>query len=514
MFGRRPETTSIVAVAITPFLYSWAFPLESVHWLGWVAFVPWFVAIRRCGLGEALLVTSATTLAGVYLVAAWLVESVSTYYDRGIGVAAAMFLAVWLLTVAPSVWLFTAVYRRLARCPAWCVPLVGAATWAACELGRVRFFFQDPFGMLGYTQAGALQTMQIADVVGIYGVSFLVCAVQLAVVELLLAIGTTRIRSAGSGALIVGVLVVLAQGYGALRLQHFVVEGEAMAGHRKTVGLVQANLDFGWQWKQEFYGISLERYLRMTRDLVGASQVDLVIWPESSMTFFPEEEAMFRHSIASVLRPAAVPLLAGGPARDRGGERDVYYNAAFVFDSQGKITGRYDKQQLLPFAEYYPLASVRLVRRQFDGVKEFVPGSKLEILNTPIGRVGVAICNEVMFPELVGERVRAGAEVLVTLANDTWLGSVQFARESLDMARFRAVEYRRFLVRSSTSGPSVVIDPTGAIQLATKEFAADAAVGWLYPRSDQSFYARWGDWFAWLCAGVAILACWGVGRVR
>src|SRR6185436_1842825 len=115
----------------------------------------------------------------------------------------------------------------------------------------------------------------------------------------------------------------------------------------------------------------------------------------------------------------------------------------------------------------FPFGGVELLRREFARVREFTPGAAARLLPTIAGRAGVVICNEVMFGELVSDRVQAGAEYLVTLTNDSWLGDRKYAEQAFDMARFRAVEQRRFLVRASTSGPSAIVDPLGRVTART-----------------------------------------------
>src|SRR5262249_59296592 len=103
------------------------------------------------------------------------------------------------------------------------------------------------------------------------------------------------------------------------------------------------------------------------------------------------------------------------------------------------------------------------------GVHVFTPGGPATFLRTVAGPVGLLICNEVMFGDVVSERVRAGAGYLVTLANDSWLGDRKFAEQAFDMARLRAVEQRRYLVRASTSGPSAIVDPSGRVVVRTDD---------------------------------------------
>src|SRR5262249_49481331 len=140
-----------------------------------------------------------------------------------------------------------------------------------------------------------------------------------------------------------------------------------------------------------------------------------------------------------------------------------FRNSAFHVGPDGTIRGRYDKQLLLPFAEYFPLGGIDLLRRNFGRVREFVSGGDATLLDTAAGRVGVVICNEAFFATPAADRVRAGATLLVNLANDSWLAAPKYSEPAFDMVRLRAVEQRRWIVRASTAGPSGLVDPLGRI---------------------------------------------------
>jgi apolipoprotein N-acyltransferase len=195
--------------------------------------------------------------------------------------------------------------------------------------------------------------------------------------------------------------------------------------------------------------------------------------------------------------------MAGGP-RTSGNPPPRYHNSAFLIAPDGEILARYDKERLLPFAEYFPFASVELLRREFGRVREFTPGTTPAPLPTAIGPAGVVICNEAMFPELVTARVRAGATFLVNLTNDSWLNDAQFSDQAFDMGRLRAVEQRRWLVRASTSGPSAIVDPFGRIVAQTRPFTRDTLDGTIQPSAALTLYARVGDAFAIGCAAVTL----------
>ena len=179
------------------------------------------------------------------------------------------------------------------------------------------------------------------------------------------------------------------------------------------------------------------------------------------------------------------------------------------------MRARYDKERLLPFAEYFPLRFIDLLRRRFDRVRAFTPGAAATLLPTRLGPTAVVICFEAVFPELVRARMRAGAVALVNLSNDAWLGSGSGPAQHLAMVVPRAVENRTWVVRATTTGISAVIDPFGRVLEQTSPSTAAVLEAAIVPLRVDTFYERWGDWFAWLCAGLvagALVGSTGRGR--
>ncbi|HEY3187543.1 MAG TPA: apolipoprotein N-acyltransferase, partial [Solirubrobacteraceae bacterium] len=406
---RAHVAVGLAAVVVTPLLHWLAFPPTRVHVLAWVAFVPWFIAVRVLSGRAAAAVSAMTTLIGTYLVSSWLPRAVSVYYAQPVALGIALFVGAWTVTLAPWFLAFTACYRTIARRFTAGLPFLVAAAWAAGELGRVRLT-GDPFALFGYSQADVLQLIQIADLTGVYGVGFLLVAVNTALAEICLQ-ATSRGRAPGrvvAGLITSVAAVALALGYGLWTLR----QAPDRPVPATPVAIAQANLDLGSQWRQELYGRNLEEYMRLTAQAAASGPPALVVWPESAMTFFVEDEPLYRASLASVLAPRRLQLLAGG-VRAVGSEEPRYYNSAFVIGADGTVAAHYDKQRLLPFAEYFPFASIALLRREFARVREFTPGGPAALLPTVAGPAGIAICNEALFPEMVGDRVRAGAAFLV-----------------------------------------------------------------------------------------------------
>ncbi|HVM96021.1 MAG TPA: apolipoprotein N-acyltransferase [Candidatus Acidoferrales bacterium] len=492
---------------VAPLIYGFAFPLHGWAWPAWIGLVPWCVAQRIAPTRLALAVCWVSTLVGSYLCTPWLAPAVANYYQQPLLLGILLFAGIWIVTIGPYVTAFTLCYRRMARRPSVFLPLLAGMAWAGAEMGRVRLFIGEPFGVFGYSQLDFRPVAQIADLTGVYGMSALLIAVNAALAELWLACSPTLLRSLpiGTGVLkprqarsalgLVAATIVGCALYGVIRIHQF---GDTAAPTATRISIVQANIDLGSQWRQEFYGRNLEDYMRLTVDTLRQHRPQLVFWPESSMTFFLDEEPSYRSAIGHLLSPSQTQLVAGG-AREVGQPNAHYFNSAFLIAPDGSILQKYDKQKLLPFAEYFPFGGIALLKREFGRVREFTPGGPAELLPTVAGLAGVVICNEVMFGEIAAERVRHGANFLATLTNDAWLGDRMYAEQAFDMARMRAIEQRRYLVRASMSGPSAVVDPTGRILERTQTDSRATLNGAIEPRREVTFYARYGDVFGLLC---------------
>jgi apolipoprotein N-acyltransferase len=271
------------------------------------------------------------------------------------------------------------------------------------------------------------------------------------------------------------------------------------------VALVQADVDIGSRYRPELYGKNLDAYLGLTLQAAAEVAPELLFWPEAALTFHLAEEPVFRDTIVRVLAAAGAELVTGGPWGVPG-ESPIYTNSVFVLTPAGELRARYDKQVLVPFAEYTPLGVIDVVRRNFGRVRVFTRGPESAPLPTRAGRTGILVCNEAMLPELARRRVLDGAEILVNPSNDSWISQRSWSRLAFHMSLVRAIEQRRYLVRVSTSGPSAIVDPWGRVQIESRPRSRAVIAGKLRATSAVSPYARAGDAFAFACAAVVVLA--------
>ena len=499
---------AVLLTTTSGILYGISFPPFALRPLAWISLVPLLLAIRSGSLRRALLLGALWACVMTYVTSDCLPGAVINYYKQPPAVGWLMLLGATLLTMVPYYGSFAGAYWLLSRRHVVLLPLLAGSAWVAAELARVRVLGGNPWALSGYSQTGFTTLMQLADVTGVHGVGFLLVATNAALAGILTASAAPeRRRGAWRGAAAVAVVAAAVLAYGRARVAPAVAIADDAAPVR--VAIAQGNLDLSLQWKPEMYGSNLRDYLRLTEEAAADGDTRLVFWPESAMTFRLTEEPSYQREIGRTLQPRDLQLVAGGPRAtfDPGEAIEIYFNTTFLLSPDGEILAWQDKTKLLPFAEYFPLDSIDLLRRDFGGASQFTPGVARAPLPTRAGAAGVIVCNETMYPEIARARVASGAEYLVNPANDSWFGALKYSLQAFDIARWRAVETHRYLVRASTAGPSAIVDPFGRVAVATEPFTRGWIKGDVLARQDHTVYQRVGDAFAWICALTAFIAC-------
>lgn len=391
--------------------------------------------------------------------------------------------------------------------------------WVALDLAAARIT-SVPWDQLGYSQVDNGIVNQLAPWTGVYGISFVLVAVN-ALIAAAFLLEAIRYRWLMCGA---GLLLALT-GFAGILYQ------PATASKSANAVLVQPNLDVGgdndWSgpgdWDkhiaqfQHLAGEECKTYIAgipQTQAPQGEiicppyrTHPDLVVWPESPAPF-TQSDPRFRSSIARIAQLVDAPLVVGNIGEDYNDDGQVtsYYNSALVIDNMGGLVGRYDKIHLVPFGEYIPFQQYLTFAHKLTGrVSSFSRGTyrKVFLLHTINGtphRYGVFICYEAVFADEVRHFAQLGAEVLVNISDDGWYGDTSAPWQHLNMARMRAIENRRWLLRDTNNGVTAVIDPYGRVRQSIPRHQIDALPAQYGFRDDITFYTAHGDVFAWLCA--------------
>lgn len=387
----------------------------------------------------------------------------------------------------------------------WLAP----AIWVATELLRRYVLSGFPWVLVGYSQASVVPVVQVASVLGVYGLSALVVAVSVGATVVV--VGRGRARWAVPACTAAGLLVVAAAGAWRVHEGHLTTTGTPL-----RVAMVQGNIPQGEKWDAGYAGRILDTYLSLTRDAAAAGAT-LVVWPESSTPFFFEHDALGNAAIRRVVRETGVSLLFGSDQYEPGPPRQLY-NSAFFLAPTGATVGVYRKMHLVPFGEYVPMKRLlSFAGPLVQAVADFAPGTEPVVFSLGPHRVSTAICYEVVYPDLIGQFVSRGSELLTTITNDAWYGRSSAPHQHFWQAVVRAVEQGRYLARSANTGISGIVDPYGRVVTRTLLFNRTVSTGDVRLLTERTIYGRTGDSFAWACVVLnvcAMGAVWWQSRRR
>jgi apolipoprotein N-acyltransferase len=271
---------------------------------------------------------------------------------------------------------------------------------------------------------------------------------------------------------------------------------------RYVAHLVQTNFPQSESYPADWLIVHAGELNQLEQISVDAAkqQPGIIIWPEVPAPF-SLQESLFASRASQIARDAHNYFLVGVVDWKRAADGKVLAsNSAVLLNPSGQRIYSYDKIHLLPFGEYVPLRGwLTFAKRLTADISDFTPGSTYSVAQIPDGKFGAFICYEAIFPSEVRRFTANGAQLLITISNDGWFGRSSAPEQHMFMARVRAVENRRWLLRDTNNGYTESIDPYGrtAAQLPI-DIRGQLSAPYDF-RSDLTPYARFGDWFSWLC---------------
>jgi len=378
--------------------------------------------------------------------------------------------------------------------------------WVALEFARAHLpIIAFPWNLTGYAASGNLALVQLTTVTGIYGLSYVIALYGSLVACAILA-GRQRLWKIVIASTAVLIFVAIGGRY--------LVPSESP---RFTAHLVQTNFAQAYEYPPDWMQVHAGDLDELGQISVDAARriPGLIVWPESPAPF-SLQDAVFAARARQIAQDSGSDFLVGAEdwKQNAAGKWDAT-NSAVLLNPSGQRIFTYDKIHLVPFGEYVPLRKwLTFTGKLTADLGDFAPGSVYSVGRLPDGRFGTFICFEATFPDAVRRFTAGGAELLINISNDGWFGRSSAPAQHLMMARVRAVENRRWLLRDTNNGFTVSVDPYGRIaaQLATDiRGQLDAPYDF---RSDLTLYARFGDWFAWLCviASIALLGAALIGK--
>ena len=397
--------------------------------------------------------------------------------------------------------------------------LLAPFAWVGVELAASRITCV-PWDQLGYSQVDNFLLTHLAPVTGVYGISFVLVTVNaLFAAALLSRSNRIRIRIGVGGALL------------AFLLQLGSWLPPKTAPVQATAVLLQPNfsVDEENDWPGPLWDQNIPRVLQQSENTgtswyegmpdphkpLNSSPADeglpisLIAWPEAPSPFY-EGDPRFLAAMRELAAQTHAGTVVGNPSADwsvnAGGQQVVkQYNSATVFSAEGARIGRYDKIHLVPFGEYVPFSEMFFFAKKLTRqAGNFSSGTKRSVFTLNGHSYGIFICYESIFADEVREFAKNGAEALVNISDDGWYGDTSAPWQHLNMARMRAIENRRWILRDTNTGVTTVIDPDGRVlKSAPRGVFTSLAVQYGF-RNDVTFYTRYGDVFAYACGIITI----------
>ena len=522
----KPWAAAVLSAALLELPFPIAGPLPP--WrsiLAWFALVPLITVVLSCRSLSSPRPLRRAFLLGYVCGVLWYAGNCYWIYDTmyiygGLPAwASALMLAGFSLVLGLYFGIFTwglMLVRRVTGDLRWALA-AAPFLWTALDLAAARIT-SVPWDQLGYSQVDNTLLTHLAPWTGVYGISFVLIGGNALIAGGLL-IERCRVRR------ITGVIgVILACG-----LTAGVLVSPPAPAPSATAVLIQPNLNVGVNnlWNGAAWDQHITQFAQLAHTTCGAyiagmpqtgspsgeipcapvlKRADLVAWPESPAPFF-EQDPRFEQAMGAIAQQGHVPLIVNAIGTDFSaaqGESNDYVSAV-VFNAEGQRVGRYDKIHLVPFGEYIPFHQIFFFAHKLAGaVPNFTHGTQRRVFLLDGHRYGVFICYEAVFADEVRQFTRLGAQVLVNISDDGWYGDTSAPWQHLNMARMRAIENRRWLLRDTNNGVTASIDPYGRVRQSIPRHQINALPAQFAFRDDITFYTAHGDVFAWICALLAI----------
>ena len=492
---RRSE---LVAAAASASLLILSFPNFEQYQFAWIALVPLMVIIaQRPSPLRAFILGWAVGSVFFYATCYWLTYSM-IHYGGLPAILAYLLLIPGALVIGIFPGLFALFLALAVRRWGHAALLVAPVFWAASEWTRLGVTGQL-WNALGYSQAYHPSLIQAATWGGVYAVSFLIVAINSAITLLIVKRTQWSIAAALLTVLFVAIVIVMSP----MKYRRIYEPDPAPI----SVVALQPNVPMTLTKSTEETNELLQRHLFLSKQRLNDAPVyalSLVVWPESPMNFTYANDKPFQELVAKFTRENHTSLLFNSLEPAPGGGA---YNSALLVNEEGRLISQYDKIRLMPFGEYVPLPHWIPGASLISGmVGDFTPGTNYTLMPVGARRVGVFICIESAYPWIARTMVRNGADGLINISNDGYLGPTAVMRQHLANVIFRAVENSMPILRVTNTGLSASIYSDGSVLESTRGFQTDVRRWFLYQtKTDRTFYTKHGDLFVQLCAAITLI---------
>jgi apolipoprotein N-acyltransferase len=501
----------IILAVCSSLLLVLSFPAFDLGFFAWFSLVPLLMSLKGKPLTVSFgfsFLTGILFFMGVFY---WIntVKGFSLLNFLVLGIYMGSYFGVFGL-------LFNWISRNTELTPVLTAPVL----WVTMEYLRSNAGFMAlPWALLGHSQYLNLSIIQIASFAGVYGVSYLIVMVNTILCELSVYL-LRRNQSHDDGKLLprytrsIGFIGILLLSGSILYGFHILSQNEEE--NFIAVAVVQGNIPQHRKWDPDFMRQNLETHITLSKEASATSSPSLIVWPESSIPETFTKNIYLMQKISLLAKELKTYLLIGTGHRPKFGSREFrekhYFNSAFLLSPDGGMVNRYDKIQLLPFAEYLPYKGILPWPEHFESITDkLIPGKEETLFQIEGKSFGVLICWENIFPALFRRFVEKGAHFMVNITNEAWFGETAAPYQFLSMSVYRAVENHISIARSANTGISCFIDPHGRITGIVRDsqgnstFTEGSLTASLPVSRTKTFYTRYGDIFVYLNIAVLVM---------
>jgi len=484
----------ILLIAAAAVLMALSFHPLKLHFLAWFGLVPLLFAIEDMPAGQ-------TFRAGIFFgfLFAWFVLFWIIFLQIEANIKLLMVFGLILL------FLYIGLYYGITllivkRTGLWLFPLAVTGLELLRGIGELRF----PWLSVGYSQARYPLFIQQASFYGVYGISFWIVLLNVAIYKALK-------RRRAKNILVAVLIFILPVIYGIARISK-------PQGRPAIVGIVQPNIDPNLKFSPELRFETFERLMRLsvrcasTALAQGRDSLDLIVWPETATPVFLKSPGKYQDLVRHLVDRLNVPIFTGTAIYEP--ETHDIFNGAVLIEPKAGIAQEYRKIYLVPFGEHIPFdRQFAFIRKVDFGEGDYTPGTTYTVFKTPKFKFACLICFESIFPELSRRFVNNGAEILVNITNDGWFGKISGPQQHNDMAILRSAENGVVLLRSANTGISMIVDQYGRVLVEKPLFKDDIIVSPIDITPTTTIYRHIGDILPVLCL-VAITLLLGVSFIN
>ena len=472
---------------ITGIFLTLSFPPFSIPYLSFFSLIPLLIALKDTSSKDAFKIGFLGGLSHFLTLLYWIPYPISKYGNVPI------YLSIWpYMLLCSYLSLFFAIFCWLSRIGDNLPLIFYPSCWIFLEFLRAKLLTGFPWCLIGYSLYKDIYLIQIADISGIYGLSFIVVLINVFIYFLL----TKKLRS--SHLILTSIIILFTYAYGVYSLKERPFKGKEI-----KAAIIQGNIDQSLKWTPSYQDRTIEIYLGLTRKALEKG-AKLIIWPETAIPFYFQDDGILAKNIYEISRRYNAIMLLGSPAYKKKDGKVYYFNRAYLISS-GRLISFYDKVHLVPFGEYIPLKNVLFfINRLVPSAGDFSSGKGIYPVKYRDISAGVMICYEAIFPDIARIHVKRGANLLINISNDAWFGRTSAPYQHLSMAVLRAVENRRFLIRTTNTGISAFIDPYGRILKRALLFERKFLIANVKLINYKTFYNHFGDMIIYFCSSFVL----------